>query len=55
MMMQFKPAPDITAHELASILQRMCGMSLNLHLPEEVLAQWPFNIQRHWRPVHVGD
>ncbi len=54
-MMQFKPAPDITAYELAGILQRMCGMSLSLHLPEKIITEWPKDIQRHWRPVHVGD
>ena len=53
MMMRFKPAPDITAYELASILQRMCGMSFDVHFPESVIVEWPKNLQRHWRKVHV--
>ncbi len=45
--MIFKPAPDITAYELARILQRV-------GIDEEALsigqvAELPRELQRHWR------
>ncbi len=45
--MIFKPAQDITAYELASMLQRV--HSLSLTVPQGFVATWPKNMQRHWR------
>ncbi len=45
--MVFKPAQDITAYELASILQRVT--TLNMSLPMEFIESWPDNLRRHWR------
>ena len=45
--MIFKPAPDITAYELARILQRVSSPG-DAHLPPKVVASWPRELQRHW-------
>lgn len=46
--MIFKPAHDITAYELARILQKVSSLHGAL-LPPKVVAQWPRELQRHWR------
>ncbi len=48
-MMFFRPQPDITAWELARILQRVAPLS-RLVSPQQV-AEWPRELQRHWSPV----
>ena len=47
--MVFKPAPDITAWELARTIQRVFNVGVIMH-PDEI-AKWPREMQRHWRPV----
>ncbi len=48
--MIFKPEHDITAYELARILQKVSSLA-GAHLPPRVVAQWPPELQRHWRLV----
>ncbi len=45
----FKPAPDITAYELARILQRVAALS-KVMSPRQV-SEWPRELQRHWRTI----
>ena len=45
--MIFSPGPDITAYELARILQRV-GALTNVETPARV-ASWPRELRRHWK------
>ncbi len=49
--MIFKPTHDITAFELASILQRVSSMGRRLAsvLPHGTIESWPLPLRRHWR------
>ncbi len=48
--MIFKPAHDITAYELARILQKVSSLTCDQPSPEAV-STWPRELQRHWRPA----
>ena len=48
----FRPKPDITAYELARILQRLARVdSVRQILTQNQVNELPRELQRHWVPV----
>ncbi len=45
----FKPAPDITAYELARIITKIDPIT-QIVCPTEA-ESWPRELQRHWRQI----